>query len=119
MVDGQRLTEAILQLAENAVRYAPAGSPVRIGSRLVDGEIRFQVRDQGPGISPEDAERIFDRFHRGDESRRTEGSGLGLSIVSAIAEAHGGRVAVDSRPGRGATFTITIPHRPPPPEVPA
>ena len=108
-VDPQRVTEAVLQVAENASRYSPAGTPVTIGSAVDDGVVRFWVRDEGPGFAPDELDRIFDRFHRGAASRRTEGSGLGLSIVRAIAEAHGGRVEVRNREPRGATVTIVLP----------
>jgi signal transduction histidine kinase len=75
-----------------------------------DREVRFWVRDSGPGVPIEDRERIFERFYRGRSARpRSEGAGLGLSIVRAIAEAHGGRVELVSQPGRGATFTIIVP----------
>jgi two-component system, OmpR family, sensor kinase len=67
------------------------------------------VRDTGPGVPAADAERIFERFQRGDDARGAEGSGLGLSIVRAIATAHGGDVRLDSMPGEGATFTVVIP----------
>lgn len=109
LVDGQRLTEAALQLAENAVRYAGPGVPVGIGSAVAGTRIELWVRDEGTGIPHEEQARVFDRFHRGGSSRRSEGSGLGLSIVRAIAEAHGGSVRVASAPGRGATFTISLP----------
>lgn len=109
LVDGQRLTEAALQLAENAVRYAGAGIPVTIGSAVTGDRIDLWVRDEGVGVPREELALLFDRFHRGAASRRSEGSGLGLSIVRAIAEAHGGSVRVSSAPGRGATFTISIP----------
>ena len=68
------------------------------------------MRDDGQGVSPEDAERIFERFARGHAGRGVEGSGLGLPIVVAIAQAHGGRILLDSRPGQGSTFTLDLPH---------
>ena len=108
-VDGQRLTEAVLQLAENAVRYAGPSAEIGIGSAVEADDVRFWVRDGGVGIAPAEHGRIFDRFHRGKTSRRTEGAGLGLSIVRAIAEAHGGVATVASAPGRGSTFTIVVP----------
>jgi two-component system, OmpR family, sensor kinase len=79
-----------------------------LGSRSAQGELRLWVRDEGAGIAPEDQQRIFERFARGANSTRAEGSGLGLPIVSAIAAAHGGRVELASAPGRGSTFTIVI-----------
>ena len=75
------------------------------------GRVRWWVRDTGPGVVPGDTERIFERFQRGDQARGPEGSGLGLSIVRAIATAHGGRVLLDSAPGEGATFTLVLPAR--------
>jgi two-component system OmpR family sensor kinase len=109
VADGQRLTQAMLQLAQNAVQHTSEADPIEIGS-AVEGEIvRFWVSDGGPGIAPVEQQRIFDRFARGSSDRHSEGAGLGLSIVRAIAEAHGGTVAVQSRPGEGATFAIQIP----------
>jgi signal transduction histidine kinase len=76
----------------------------------VGGRLRFWVSDAGPGVAAADRDRIFERFSRGSAApRRSDGAGLGLSIVQAIAVAHGGRVLLDSVPGRGATFTVEIP----------
>jgi signal transduction histidine kinase len=109
-IDEQRLMQAVLQLAANAVRHTADGDVVSVGSELRDGHVRFWVRDSGPGVRPEDRERIFERFYRGRSGhRRSDGAGLGLSIVQAIAEAHGGRVELDSEPGVGATFTVVVP----------
>ena len=109
-VDEQRLMQAVLQLAANAVRHTADGDVVRIGSEVREGHVRFWVRDEGPGILPDDRERIFERFYRGRSGhRRSDGAGLGLSIVRAIAEAHGGRVEVESEPGSGAMFVIVAP----------
>ncbi len=109
VADRQRLTQAVVQLAQNAVRYSGEGEAVTLGSSVVDGEARFWVRDRGPGIAQEEQRRIFERFRRGSADRRAEGAGLGLAIVKAIADAHRGRVELDSRPGAGATFTIVVP----------
>jgi signal transduction histidine kinase len=110
VADQQRLTQALMQLAENAARYAPGDGVIAIGSAVRDGEARFWVRDRGPGIEPEDRERIFTRFARGPASRRrSEGAGLGLSIVEAIAQGHHGRVELETEPGVGSTFTLVIP----------
>jgi signal transduction histidine kinase len=110
MIDEQRLMQALLQLAANAVRHTTEDDAVAIGSAVHDGSVRFWVRDSGPGVAFEDRDRIFERFYRGRSGyQRSEGSGLGLSIVQAIAEAHGGRVELDSEPGHGATFTVVIP----------
>jgi two-component system OmpR family sensor kinase len=110
VADRQRLTQAIMQLAQNAVQYTTEGDPISIGSAVAAGEARFWVRDSGPGIPHEEQERIFLRFSRGAGGLdRSEGAGLGLSIVQAIAEAHHGRVELRSRPGAGAAFTLVLP----------
>lgn len=123
LADAQRLTQAWLQLAANAVKFSQPGSTVAIGSRACDDGTRVHlwVRDEGVGIAPDDAARIFERFARGDHGDvRREGSGLGLAIVAAIVEGHDGTVTVDSAPGRGATFVIELPVRPgPEPAAPA
>jgi signal transduction histidine kinase len=108
VADRQRLTQAVVQLAQNAVRHTNEGGAITLGSRIADGEARFWVRDHGPGIPLQEQRAIFERFRRGN-LRRSEGAGLGLAIVKAIAEAHHGRVELESRPGEGATFTIVIP----------
>jgi signal transduction histidine kinase len=109
-IDEQRLMQAILQLATNAVRHTANGELVALGSAIRDGQVHFWVRDSGPGVSVEERDRIFERFYRGRSGyRRSDGAGLGLSIVRAIAEAHGGRVELDSEPGQGATFTVVVP----------
>jgi len=107
-IDGQRITQALLQLTHNAVRHTEDGDLIAIGARLRDGMAEFWVRDAGDGIAADDRERIFDRFSRGSDASRDDGFGLGLSIVAAIAEAHGGRVQVDDPP-IGATLRIIVP----------
>lgn len=106
-LDGQRMTQALLQLIDNAVKHTGPGDVIGVGAARVDRYLTFWVRDSGPGVSPEDREAIFERFHRGldvDDG----GFGLGLSIVQAIAHAHGGTVSVDDGT-TGATFRIKIP----------
>ena len=110
IVDAQRITQAIVQLAQNAVWHTDESDTVAIGSRVDAGTARLWVRDTGPGIAAADKEHIFDRFYRGRDNA-SDGSGLGLSIVRAISEAHGGWVTVDSVPGHGATFTLILPRR--------
>jgi len=112
-LDPQRVTQAVLQLAANAVQVTEAGDRILIGSRF-DGEgperrLRLWVRDSGPGVATADAERIFERFARGDSSGVRRGSGLGLAIVRAITDGHGGSAWVDSVLGEGATFGIDLP----------
>jgi signal transduction histidine kinase len=114
VADRQRLTQAMMNLAANAVQHTQPGDRISLGGSLVNGRARLWVRDRGPGVAAEDAERIFERFARaGDGPRPEEGAGLGLAIVRAIAEAHSGRVELASRLGHGATFTIVIPTEPP------
>ncbi|MET0297624.1 MAG: HAMP domain-containing sensor histidine kinase [Microbacterium sp.] len=107
--DQDRLLQAWLQLADNAAKYTPAGSPVELGSQKDAGGIRLWVRDHGSGIPPASRHRIFRRFDRAHGKRSVGGSGLGLAIVDAIAKAHGGHCVVTDSPGGGATFTIHLP----------
>ncbi len=114
VADRQRLTQAIMNLAENATQYTTNGDVIALGSAITNGNAHFWVRDTGVGIALADQERIFERFARGlGSSRRSEGAGLGLSICSAIAVAHGGRIELKSTLGEGSTFTIIIPLDPP------
>jgi two-component system, OmpR family, sensor kinase len=108
--DGHRLAEAVMKLAHNAVQHTNPQDVVAIGASLNAEGARIWVRDTGCGIPPDDQARILNRFTRGKgASRRYSGGGLGLSVVSAIAEAHGGRVELESRVGEGTTFTIVLP----------
>ena len=110
VVDRQRITQAVMGLAQNAVQHTAEDDEIALGSALAGGEVRLWVRDTGAGIPAADHERIFGRFARGsDGARRSGGAGLGLAIVRAIAEAHGGRVDLDSAPGRGSRFTLVLP----------
>ncbi|MDJ1371420.1 sensor histidine kinase [Gulosibacter molinativorax] len=113
-LDSQRITQAWLQLANNAVKYSDAGSKIVLGSRVRKSKARgplleLWIHDNGIGIAEEDRARIFERFGRGGNSTRAEGSGLGLNIVTEIVRAHGGSVAVDSTLGFGSTFTMSFP----------
>jgi two-component system sensor histidine kinase BaeS len=100
--DKDRLEQALQNLAANAMRYAPRGSTLRLASRREGDTVTISVEDEGPGIAAEHLPHIFDRFYKADVSRHepSAGSGLGLSIVRAIVERHGGRISVSSRPGR-------------------
>ncbi len=109
MGDQQRLTQAMLNLARNAIEHTPATARISLGGGANGSWARLWVTDAGPGIPPEEQKRLFERFARGRGGRRTtQGAGLGLSIVKAIAEGHGGRVELDTGSG-GSTFTIVIP----------
>ncbi|WP_109210896.1 MULTISPECIES: HAMP domain-containing sensor histidine kinase [Microbacterium] len=107
--DQDRLLQAWLQLADNAAKYTPVGSPIEIGSAHDAAGSRLWVRDHGPGIPADARSRIFRRFDRAHVKRAVGGSGLGLAIVDAIAKGHGGHCVVTDTPGGGATFTIHLP----------
>jgi signal transduction histidine kinase len=109
VADRQRLTQAMIQLAQNAAQHTGNGDSISLGSAVSNGEARLWVRDTGPGIQVDQQELIFRRFARGAGVRPSEGAGIGLAIVRAIADAHHGRVEVFSRPGAGSTFTVVIP----------
>jgi two-component system, OmpR family, sensor kinase len=109
VADRQRLTQAMMQLAENAVRHGQPGSPLWLGSAVGADEARLWVRDHGPGIAEADRRRIFERFARGAAGAPPDGAGLGLAIVQAIAEAHHGRVELASAEGHGSRFTVVLP----------
>ncbi|MCU0250782.1 MAG: HAMP domain-containing histidine kinase [Vicinamibacterales bacterium] len=107
--DRTRLEQVAANLIDNAVKYTPAGGRVDV-EVLADGaRARLRVRDTGPGIRPDELPHIWDRLFRGDTSRTERGLGLGLSLVKAIIEAHGGTVEVESEPGRGSAFTVSLP----------
>ncbi len=105
--DPERLRQALDNLIGNALGHAPAGTDVVVAARLVGGQLRVSVSDAGNGIPQEDLERVFEPGVRLTGER--PGQGLGLAIVRAIAEAHGGTVEVESSPGQGATFTLVLP----------
>lgn len=105
------LETALMNLVDNAVKFSPPGEPVVVTIEPGAGgaTVRISVSDRGPGIPPQHLPKIFDRFFTTDESR--DGTGLGLSIVQSVAEAHGGRVTVDSKPGEGSIFVMELPIR--------
>lgn len=109
LMDRQRLTQAVLNLAQNATQHTSEEDTIAIGSSVSLDSVRFWVRDTGEGIPLDLQSRIFERFVRGEKRRCGEGSGLGLSIVRAIAQSHGGQVELISQVGKGSTFTILIP----------
>ena len=109
--DQDLLVTALRNLIDNAIRYSPANTRVGIGVRSREGLVSISVTDQGDGLTPEDQERVFERFYRVDaaRSRQTGGTGLGLSIVKHVASNHGGEVTLWSQPGQGSTFTLRLP----------
>jgi signal transduction histidine kinase len=106
--DRARLEQVAANLVDNAIKYTPPGGTVAVAVPR-DSPARLRVRDTGIGIPPDELPRIWDRLFRGDRSRTERGLGLGLSLVKAIVEAHGGTVAVESQVGSGSTFTVTLP----------
>ncbi len=108
-VDEQRLTQALLQLCDNAVKHTSVGDVVALGSSYDGATARLWVRDSGPGVPPEDREQIFERFGRSFVPESDEGFGLGLSIVRAIAHAHGGSLSLEDEEPHGARFVIGLP----------
>ena len=110
VADRQRITAALINLAQNAVQHSQFTDTIELGSTIVEGKLRFWVQDSGEGIEPDEQQRIFDRFARGTNSHRhPEGVGLGLAIVKAIADAHGGYVELISQLGKGSTFSVVLP----------
>jgi signal transduction histidine kinase len=110
-VDEARLSQVLDNLVSNALRYTPAGGRIRLSARGLPGRVELKVQDSGSGIAPEEIGLIFNRFHRSDRSRHAEDgeSGLGLSIVKALVEAHGGTVRAESAPGEGTAMIIELP----------
>ncbi|MFG1880002.1 sensor histidine kinase [Sphaerisporangium sp. NPDC049003] len=110
--DEARLHQVIANLVGNVLRHTPAGTAFRVGVGDVEGNVVVEVADEGPGLPATEVERVFERFYRADPSRTRSGAGgtgLGLSIAAALVQAHGGVITVDSEPGQGATFRVTIP----------
>jgi two-component system sensor histidine kinase KdpD len=112
-VDADLIRRALMQILENARKYAPPDSPIAIAARADDGQAIVSVSDRGPGISPEEIERIFEKFYRGQRGRgKVEGTGMGLSIAKGIIEAHGGKIHAENRAGGGAAISFTLPLEP-------
>ncbi|MBN1439252.1 MAG: PAS domain S-box protein [Anaerolineales bacterium] len=108
--DEQRIVQVISNLVSNAVKYSAAGSPVTIRGAAAPAEVTVSVEDEGYGIPPKDLPHVFDRFYRGaDSAKRTKGAGLGLYLAKAVVEAHGGRIWIDSEPGKGTRACFTLP----------
>jgi signal transduction histidine kinase len=109
--DAGRIEQALSNLVSNAIKYSPNGGAIRISGRATPDSVEVTVSDEGIGIPIEEQSRIFERFYRVDNalSRRAQGSGLGLFIARAIVEAHGGRIWVNSTPGRGTAFSFSLP----------
>ena len=114
MLDAERMQQVLINLVGNALKFTPPGGHIKVVVRQRDSKVEISVIDTGVGISPEDRDHIFDEFaqvNRQAERRQREGSGLGLAIAKRIVEAHGGVILVTSQPGRGSTFTCSLPMR--------
>ena len=109
--DRNRFQLLFSNLVDNAIKYTPNGGRVEITAEFAPNEVRINVRDTGIGIDNDDLPRIWDRLYRADKSRSQRGLGLGLSLVKAFVEAHGGTATVMSQPGSGSVFTVTFPNK--------
>jgi signal transduction histidine kinase len=107
--DRNRIRQVVANLLDNAIKYTPSGGRVEVEAERDGGEAVVSVRDTGLGIPREELPRIWERLYRGDASRSERGLGLGLSLVKAIVEAHGGRVGATSVPGQGSAFIVRLP----------
>ncbi|MBU1170474.1 MAG: HAMP domain-containing histidine kinase [Proteobacteria bacterium] len=109
IADPHRISQAIANLLDNAVKFSPEKGSVHIDAINRNDKVIIRIQDQGLGIADHDIEHIWDRLYRGDQSRSQKGLGLGLSLVKAIVQAHGGDITVSSQPGKGSLFTISLP----------
>jgi len=109
--DERRIRQVVFNLLSNAVKFTPRGGRVDVSTASDNGEVRISVRDTGPGIADDDRERIFEEFQqaKATNGERPEGTGLGLALSRSLVELHGGRIWVESEPGKGSTFTFTLP----------
>jgi two-component system phosphate regulon sensor histidine kinase PhoR len=107
--DATRLEQVLINLVHNAIKFSPAGSEIIIKAESGEMSVSFAVIDQGKGIAEADLPQVFERFFKADRSRGSAGSGLGLAVARQLVEALGGKIWVESQPGKGSTFTFTIP----------
>jgi signal transduction histidine kinase len=108
--DERRIRQILFNLLSNAVKFTPAGGRIDVAAGLVGGDVQLAVRDTGPGIAPEDLDRIFEEFQQSDAgAKHHEGTGLGLALSKRLVELHGGRIWVESEVGVGSRFVFTLP----------
>ena len=115
MWDRDSVSRAVVNLIDNAIKYSEDSRRIHVTVREAGSDVVIEVKDEGIGIHPADVERIFDPYYRArfSDTETRRGAGLGLTLVHQIAEAHGGRVEVESEPGRGSTFRLVFPKRAP------
>lgn len=109
LVERRRIEQVVINLVHNAIKFTPPGGTITIAARHEGERIAVDVRDTGAGIASDEIDRVFERFYKSDKARRSEGTGLGLAIAKHIIQAHRGEISVRSEPGKGATFTFTLP----------
>jgi two-component system sensor histidine kinase KdpD len=109
LLDFVQVGQVLTNLLENAIRYTPAGTVVRVTATPVEGQVQVRVEDNGPGVSPEHLPHLFEKFYYVDRRNQSKGTGLGLAISKGLVEAHGGRIWATSRPGQGLQVTFTLP----------
>jgi K+-sensing histidine kinase KdpD len=108
--DFERMREALIHVLENAVKYSTPGTPIRVSLASEENSVVIGIKDSGEGIDPQELSQIFDKFYRGrNQHYKARGTGMGLAIVKAIVEAHGGRISVESQLGKGSVFSISLP----------
>jgi len=107
--DPDALTQVLLIVLDNALKFTPVGGVVGVTTTVADGGVSIAVRDSGPGIAPEALPHIFERFYQGDAARTETGTGLGLAIAKALVEALHGDIRAESIPGHGSTFIVILP----------
>ena len=109
--DERRVRQVVFNLLSNAVKFTPVEGHVDVSAHLDDGRVEIAVADTGPGIAAEDVDTIFEEFEQASDGKQDEGTGLGLPLSRKLVELHGGRLWVESEPGRGSTFRFTLPIR--------
>jgi two-component system phosphate regulon sensor histidine kinase PhoR len=109
LADKARMQQVVMNLLHNAIKYTPPGGTINIWAEIEGSMMKFEIRDTGVGINPENLERIFERFYKADRARSGGGTGLGLSIARHLVEAHGGRIWADSTLSEGSIFYFTLP----------
>src|SRR5204862_3983011 len=108
--DQRKVKQVLLNLLSNAVKFTPEGGRIDVRASLANGTVEISVTDTGIGIAPEDQEAVFEEFRQvGKADKKAEGTGLGLALCRKFVELHGGRISLRSEPGKGSTFTFTIP----------